>query len=154
MLRSHPATSFPLPSRPVSRSDSNPDTAQTPVPVPGWHGTVTPELLRTVSGGFFRHCSTFWSFCILKVYNSSHLMDFTGCVPAGAYPQYTSSPQRVSISGTGTVVGTTVPVIVPLSVLPPGVVKNLCILLPEQIRYTIPSGSGWAVSYRKNTSLI
>ena len=35
-------------------------------------------------------------------------MDLTGCVPAGAYPQYTSSPHRVSISGTGTVVGTTV----------------------------------------------
>jgi hypothetical protein len=35
-------------------------------------------------------------------------MDLTGCVPAGAYPQYTSSPQSVSVSETGRVVWTTV----------------------------------------------
>jgi hypothetical protein len=40
------------------------------------------------------------------VYNWSHLVDLTGCVPAGAYPQYTSSPHKVS-SETDSVVWTT-----------------------------------------------
>jgi hypothetical protein len=47
---------------------------------------------------------------MLNVYNCSHLLDVIDCVsnPAGANPQYTSSPHSVSVFETGVVDGTLV----------------------------------------------